>query len=367
MKFVLLTNVVSPHKTPLAKEIAKIVGEDNFCYIAMRGLTDERLKLGWSESTNGNAWIKSKDSISLAEDADMLLTDIRDFDLFEHRATRGLVTVYESERWFKPVRLFGAYLPGWVRLFSPHYFKMAKRLASLLDGDDRFSYYPIGVWAMKDARLVCRLFGVPREKIGDRMQLWGYFVAPSSARDIKKANGPLKVCWAGRMMKLKRIDTVIDAVSILIAGGHDITLDIIGSGECEAQLRARAAKCLGRVSFMGSVPYAKMRSMMRQYDVYVLSSNGEEGWGAIVGEAMSEGVAVVGALEAGAPPTMLTNGENGFTFHCGDVNALADALVRLENPDVRDKIVRNAHKTIEQFWSPAVGASRVLDRKNTNE
>ena len=55
----------------------------------------------------------------------------------------------------------------------------------------------------------------------------------------------------------------------------------------------------------------------------VLSSNAYEGWGAVVSEALEEGMRVVGTYEAGASATMLPESN---LFHFGDWRRLASIL-----------------------------------------
>lgn len=47
MTIALFTNSVSPHQLPLARELAKREGAENYRYIYTDALTDERKKLGW--------------------------------------------------------------------------------------------------------------------------------------------------------------------------------------------------------------------------------------------------------------------------------------------------------------------------------
>ena len=62
---------------------------------------------------------------------------------------------------------------------------------------------------------------------------------------------------------------------------------------------------------------------MRSYDIYVLSSHGSEGWGAVVSEALAEGMQVVGTHEAGASATVLPE---SHLFCSGDWRGLGKLL-----------------------------------------
>ena len=121
--------------------------------------------------------------------------------------------------------------------------------------------------------------------------MWGYFVQSSEFRvgslelnhGIHRIHGSKacgneggKVLWVGRMLKLKRVDTIIKAVGEC-SKSKKITLDIYGIGPEEAKLNKLAAKYGDKIKFHPPVPINEVRKLMREHDVYVLSSNGYEG------------------------------------------------------------------------------------------
>ena len=68
-----------------------------------------------------------------------------------------------------------------------------------------------------------------------------------------------------------------------------------------------------------------VRRLMRENDVYVLSSNASEGWGAVTNEALEEGMHVLGTYEAGSSATILNEDD---LFHAGDWKRLQFLLER---------------------------------------
>lgn len=339
MKFVFYTNSISPHQLPLARELARRFGVDQYLYLYTMEQTPERLRLGWgSKEEDIHVEKLGETNRHWLEDAAVLMSGLRDFDLFEHRVAAGRLTIYSAERWFKPIHVlrFGQIdcsLPGWLRLFCPRYFRMARRLAYLLKCDVAFWCLPMGVWAERDVRLICRLFGHGHL---DRLRVWGYFVEPSAwvghALPAERPQGVVRLLWVGRLLGLKRVDDIVRAVHV-----HDclkrvddslpkITLDIYGSGVEELRLRRMVSKFEldDLIKFHPPVPIAEVRMLMHEHDVYVLSSNACEGWGAVVNEALEEGMKVVGTYEAGASATLLPNSN---LYHSGDWRRLRELLV----------------------------------------
>ena len=340
LKFIHYCNSVSPHQLPLARELVKRLGVENYCYVATNRLSAGRMACGWSEARE--PWIsygkygKNAALDTELENCEVLLTGIRELGLFEKRKINGLKTFYMSERWFKPiriVRLFGlpdCSIGGRVRMFIPAYRRMAKRLVKWVTNDSNGRVLPIGPLAKKD---MLRL-GVPESKIVP----WGYFVAPSDQksnhhyRPLSSAS-TLKVLWVGRMIPCKRVDTIIRAlraVKAKVEGERcDVQLTLVGDGSEKSRLQRLANQALRQsnnqaiINFLPSQPIDKIRSIMCAHDVFVFASNGRDGWGAVVSEALEEGLKVIGTFETGASAAMLADND---LFHAGDWRALSEKL-----------------------------------------
>ena len=78
-----------------------------------------------------------------------------------------------------------------------------------------------------------------------------------------------------------------------------------------------------KIVFHDYVKSSVVRSLMREASVYVMPSNEEEGWGAVVSEALREGCPVVSTFEAGSAITLLSP---DVLFNSGDVKALVQIL-----------------------------------------
>lgn len=372
MRVALLTNVISPHQLPLARALVGRFGADNYRYVYTEPPHDERTRMGWRASAE-EAWcIHGSTEEPFLQEAEVVLSGHRAFELFERRNAAGTLTFYASERWFKPPL-------GFLRVFVPSYFKMARRFLKALKAPTML-LLPMGTHAARDfARLMglfsgdlrC-LFRAPKMAFESRpggvvvplrqaidagvldaaavafakhhgfvripeahrgrvkptglyakMRLWGYFVAsgtPPVAGQPRKTR-PLRVLWVGRMLDWKRVDTLIEAVK----GLPNIVLDLYGHGPEEESLKRLAEGCEA-IQFHDFVPVEQVRVLMRSHDVYVLPSDGYEGWGAVVSEALEEGMAVVGTVEAGASATILPPER---LYPAGDVAALRRILETL--------------------------------------
>ena len=102
MTVALLTNIVSPHQLPLAEEIVRRVGADNYRYVFSEKFHAERAKMGWGDGTAPTWCVDGSAGREFLEKADIIYCGNRDFDLFTRRSRAGRRSLYMSERWFKP-------------------------------------------------------------------------------------------------------------------------------------------------------------------------------------------------------------------------------------------------------------------------
>lgn len=384
MKIVFYTNSISPHQLPWCNEFAELICSDEFVYVYTDELTEERRSLGWSDAVRdapfrmvhiGDGAVREE-----IESCDVLLADLRDADLFKRRAEKKLITVYISERWFKPLGIgvgerCRCSLPGWVRMLVPRYRRMARGIADLLKKSSYFYYLPQGIHAARDmARLLdCSIESYEKRPCGkiagrgdalNKLRIWGYFVAPSERKLKCEVEGEqrilsrtLKVLWCGRLLGWKRVEDIVRAVETveggrLKVGQRNISLTIVGDGPEKARLIKLAEKINFSVqlhtststapviTFVPPQPIEKIREFMRDHDLYIFSSNAYEGWGAVVSEAIEEELKVVGTHEAGATATILPE---TCLYHAGDYKSLAARIARYDELPRIGKTAWSAH------------------------
>ncbi len=75
---------------------------------------------------------------------------------------------------------------------------------------------------------------------------------------------PNCIGYAGSLISYEGLDTFFDAVGLLVRGGSDVRVNIVGDGEARAQLEAQVLR-LGlsdRIHFLGKVPPAAAREIL---------------------------------------------------------------------------------------------------------
>ena len=357
MKILHITNMVSHHQLPLARELCKLVGKNNFIFAAMERPDQDRLKTGWESKYTEN-WIIHPNESSVEkeifdkfwDEADIVLCGERLISKMQERVDNNKFCFYMSERWFKPPL-------GILRLCHPVYFKMVLEFRKL-SKSSYFHYLPTGPFAAKDMALIAPMQG--------RVWQWGYFTEmPSVMRDFtKSADDVVSILWVGRMLKWKRVDLLIKALHRLKSGGKLFRLTLVGEGPERERLQRLSDKLLGKeyCTIQDFIPSGEVSALMAKHDVFVLPSNAYEGWGAVVNEAMSVGCAVIASDKTGAGASMIKHDVNGFLFKSENIASLYNCLKKLlDDKELIYEIGNNARSTFIEYWQPSVVAKRFLE------
>lgn len=353
MKFLYRSSSVSPHQAPLALELSKNYDAGDVVMYYTGKPADPFRATGVYNTVSHIAkhWDGAEEDERLYRFAENVLENHREYDRIEDRLSRSKSVFHTSERWFKPIRipLLHITVPGFLKMIFPFAVKRALKIRALFRYDS-FMYLPMGIHAARDMARVCGLlngdlrclfkspeliyenkpggaihsvYGSDKRFCLDKMRMWGYFVAPSLGPRMfnhrnSKTQEPIKILWVGRFFRWKHVDDIIRAIS----GRMHFELHLYGAGPDEKRLRRLAAKS-NNIYFNGLVPLAEVRCLMREFDVYVMASDCYEGWGAVVNEALEEGMAVIGTYEAGASATIL---QPSNLYHAGDWKALSRLL-----------------------------------------
>ncbi len=184
--------------------------------------------------------------------------------------------------------------------------------------------------------------------------------APDKKQDHRAAlNLPVTgklLFFAGRLVNLKRVDVLIEAMPEVLSVFPDCTLILAGSGylqadSVEADLRSRV-QSLGidrHVIFTGDTD--KVSAYLQAADVFVFPS-AKEGMPNVVLEAMAAGLAIIASRIGGV--TDLLDDESAWLLPVGDISvwqaAIIEALQNAEVAEKRGQLVREqvmAHFSVE--------------------
>jgi glycosyltransferase involved in cell wall biosynthesis len=164
------------------------------------------------------------------------------------------------------------------------------------------------------------------------------------------------VLAAGRLVRQKGFDLLLDAGERVAADHPGWTLRIYGGGPWRQRLQRRidrrglssSAFLMGRTDDIGTA--------MAKASIFVLSSR-YEGLPLVLLEAMSKGLGVVSFDCPTGPRELLTDGVDGLLVKEGDVPALAAAIGRMmDDEGLRARLGEQAVGAMARYTPEAVGA-----------
>ncbi|MGD9731523.1 MAG: glycosyltransferase family 4 protein [Desulfamplus sp.] len=349
------TNIWTHHQVPIAKAIAEIMGPENFRMALFEVVHEERRKLGW-EDNSISTWVigppRSEEEknriIQQCIDADVMVVGACPMEVLKARTIAGKLSLVASERLLK--KRFHH-----IRMFNPRYANGIIKYRKLANNSCNHAL-SIGHYAPNDLRIL-GLFG-------DRIWKWGYFVDINSQPPMPIQDQPLKLLWVGRMLDWKRVSDLLWTISRIQHLPNFGECVIVGDGPEKSRLMHLAKRLRlnsDRVRFHQPVHFEEVRKMMRNSDIYVFTSNRKEGWGAVAGEAMSEGCILVANEQAGSSQELIIDGETGFLFKDGNINQLTELLKRLSNDyPLRMHVRQRAWERMHKLWHPRVAAEHLI-------
>ena len=139
----------------------------------------------------------------------------------------------------------------------------------------------------------------------------------------RRAGGPLRVGFIGRLDPIKGVELLLDEVGRLPIGGWELRIAGRGTPSYEAQLRSRVAR-----PDIQLLEWVDPHDFLDTIDVLVVPSVYHEPLGTVMIEALSHGVPVIGSRRGGTPE-LIEDGVTGLLFDPDTPGALRAVLERL--------------------------------------
>lgn len=351
MKVVFLSNFFNHHQQFFSNAMYSALGDD-YTFIETAEMPLERKQLGYGID-NMPLYVKSlynnpndiTSYIELIDNADVVISGSTPEKFLKYRKKRNRLIIRYHERLFRQE----------LNLKQ----KLKRILASLI-------YNPKG----KEIYLLCAsaYTAADYKKIGlfkNKAYKWGYFpeFKEYDTQELFAQKIKNKLLWCGRYLPLKHPEYALQVAERLKNEGYDFSLDFIGIGPMEEKLKHSAKEMTleEHVNFLGSMKPEQVRENMEKSSIFMFTSNFEEGWGAVLNEAMNSGCAVVASHAIGAVPYLLENNKSGLVFENENVDDLYNKIkFLLDNPEEQERLGRNAYKMISKSWNPDIAARRFL-------
>lgn len=353
ISIVFASNYFNHHEQCLCDELYSNP-EVKFTFVQTEDMSEERKKLGWAIdlsdfpyiiSASGNDYGRSK-AVELCSTADVLILGSAPYEFVAQRVRDNKLTFYYAERLFRQ---------GLWHLLNPGTFISVLRRFIIPGRKSNFYLLAAsGYTAIDMSRIYA--FGQGRFK-------WGHFIEVDSQvhLNLNDRNDRLRLLWAGRFLPLKHPEYPIRIADTLKKRGTNFHLDIIGSGVLEPELKKMIQKSHLEdvVTIHRPMKPQEVRSYMEQADIYMFTSDFNEGWGAVLGEAMASGCAVVTSHGIGATPFLVEHKKNGLIYETGKYDSFERNVIKLtEDENLRLLLSKNARQTMLTQWNAKIAAER---------
>jgi len=167
-------------------------------------------------------------------------------------------------------------------------------------------------------------------------------------KDISRSSEtyePKTLISAGRLVPWKGFTELVGALTLLPEWRFVIAGD--GPERLHLETVAKKAGVAERVTFLGNVPRSQLLEKIKRSEIFVLNTSFESFSFQVV-EAMACGTPVI-TTRIGNLAEIIDDGKEGILVAPNDMNAFAQAIKRLAEPECRQKIVAAARKKAETF------------------
>ncbi len=360
MHITFVSNYINHHQLPLCEELYKL-SKGEFTFLQTEPMTEERIKMGWDPELVKRPYVKQltdnpEEAKNLIFDDDcVIFGGTENQELIIPRLEASKFTIRYSERLYKTGR--------W-KFISPRGIKQKRY------DHTRFKNHPVyllcaGAYVAGDFKLVGAYKG--------KTLKFGYFpefIAYEDVHSERRNNTRTEILWAARFIDWKHPEVMTELALALKAKNVDFHITMVGNGELTDKTKSDVenAKLDQYVTFAGAKTPDEVRSLMRAADIFVSTSDRQEGWGAVVNEAMNSGCVTIAAGDIGAAPWLIRDGKNGFLYKACNSNELSNKVLMVAgDKDKSFSLGNEAYNTIKSTWNAQVSAKRLYDFINDSE
>ena len=355
MSLVFYSNFINHHLSTLLDELYDY-DKGQCWFVETMQIPSWLIQNGYTDSSSRSyviqAWkddASKKKAEELCVNADVAIFGADSLEYQIMRAKTGKLSFEVSERWLKK---------GILNLLSPRLLRNMWYYHTLFRKKPVYKLCSSAYAAWDQYKML---------SYKDRCYKWGYFTRvddydiEASLDDRQVAE--FRLMWCARFLKLKHPEMAIRLAARLKAKGYAFTLDMYGSGvELERmQLLALQLDVTDVVRFCGNLPNDQILEQMRCHDIFLFTSDRNEGWGAVANEAMSNGCVLVASDAVGSVPFLVKDGENGCVFKSCDLDSLMNKVEYLLNnrTEIR-RLAINGYLTMKTVWSPENAARNLM-------
>lgn len=348
MRLTFLSNYLNHHQLPMSNEFYKLL-KDDFKFVAIEKVPEDKISLGYNSEFNVKYLVDGSNRetvLSILENTDVLIAGSCPYEymrvFIDNKKPLFLYTerIFKTGTWHKysPIARYNMY-NLFEKVYNDNMYLLCSSAYTASDYND-FNLFK------------------------DHCLKWGYF--PESSKhsldyllSSKKYNS---IVWVGRLIDWKHPEQAIELARYLKSKRYDFSLSIIGEGPLKDKMQSLIDKYKlnGHVSLKGSMHFTKVREAMEQSEIFIFTSDFNEGWGAVLNEAMSSACGCVSSYKSGATPFLLDN-DNGLVFDSTqkDLNDKVERYIKDKKLLMHHSM--NAFSTINTTWNYKVAVNNFIN------
>jgi len=333
--------IISPHMADLAVALAQ--RDCKVTYVVQRTMSDDRARQGWTAPALPGIALQLADTIESVQRL-VQLAPADSIHVGQGVRANGLVGLAQSALAKRGLRQWVVMETvndsGWRGVLKrAEYSRIFRVRGKSLQG--------VLATGHRTADWV-----VARGMQAERVYPFAYFLPDdkSPVETSQRESGPFRFVFAGRLISLKRVDWLINALGSLRDQAFELW--VVGTGSEEAALQTLAESKLGnRIRWLGQLPLPDVPAVLAQADCLVLPSI-HDGWGAVASEALMVGTPVVCSNACGVAGVVQASGLGGV-FPVNDRLALLQLLTsQMAYGPISDATRRNL-----TGWATCLGAN----------
>ena len=353
MQVVFVSNYFNHHQLSFCDALYELL-EGSFCFLQTQPMEEERVRMGWQAEERPYVRYVQPEWRPLLLTADVVIFGGCDDESY----------IWERLAAGKPIFRYNE------RLYKEGQWKAISPRGLLQKYKDHTRYRKAPVYFLCAGAYVPCDLGIIHA-YPEKMLRFGYFpetreYAPGEPFSRKKKGS---ILWAARMIDWKHPELVVKTAAYLKEHLKDhqeeipFHITMIGGGELEEEVHSLVEE-LGvtdKITFAGFRSPEEVRAAMEESEIYLVTSDRKEGWGAVVNEAMNSGCAVVADHMIGAAPWMIRQRENGILYRDGCEQQLQEYVAELlQDPAECRRLGEAAQQTVRTEWNARTAAERLV-------
>lgn len=358
MKITFFSNFMSHHQEGLSNSLFEAKDVD-YHFVACTPISQERINLGFDDMNKKYDYIirayETDEQYNLAKElatsSDVIIFGSGNKEFLDIRMSTHKLTFTYSERLFKK-GIYRRFIPMTYKKIYNSYIKYKKEPLYILCSSAYTSYD-------------LSLCGFPVEKCFK----WGYFPTFENYNitELISHKNPTEILWAGRFIDWKHPEVPIYLAEMLKKDNISFHITMLGDGNKMEHIKKLISqkKLEDVITVEGSVPPDVVKKRMEKASIFLSTSDFQEGWGAVLNEAMSSACACVASHAIGSAPYLINDSKNGFMYKNADTKDLYIKVKSLlNNCELRNSISIEAYNTIENIWNAKNAANKLIELVN---